>query len=212
MKRLLQLLLSLNLLLAAGLLQASNTRLYDFKVYLDDSEIGSHRFEISSDTATQQVKSKADFDVKFLFFNAYQYRHSNTEIWQGECLQAINATTDDNGERLFVRGEKEDGALVLRTNDGSRTVEGCIRSFAYWDPDLLNSTHLLNSQTGELEPVEVMKLGTSTIDYRGQQVPAMHYIISGEDLSIELWYSTEEEWLALESTLENGKRLRYRLP
>ena len=200
------------LLLAPMLLQASNTRSYDFKVYLDESEIGSHRFEISSDTATQQVRSEADFDVKFLFFSAYQYRHSNTEIWQGECLKAINATTDDNGERLFVRGEREDNALLLETNDGLRTVQGCIRSFAYWDPELLNSTHLLNSQTGELEAVEVRNLGTSSIEYRGREVPAEHYIILGEDLSIELWYSTEQEWLALESTLDNGKRLRYRIP
>lgn len=200
------------LLLAPMLLQASNTRSYDFKVYLDESEIGSHRFEISSDTATQRVRSEADFDVKFLFFSAYQYRHSNTEIWQGECLKTINATTDDNGERLFVRGEREDNALLLETNDGLRTVQGCIRSFAYWDPELLNSTHLLNSQTGELEPVEVKKLGASSIEYRGRQVPAVHYMISGEDLSIELWYSTEQEWLALESTLDNGKRLRYRIP
>lgn len=200
------------LLLMPVLLQASNTRSYDFKVYLDESEIGSHRFEILSDTDTQQVRSEADFDVKFLFFSAYQYRHSNTEIWQGECLKAINATTDDNGERLFVRGERADDALVLETSEGERTVKGCIRSFAYWDLDLINSTHLLNSQTGELEPVEVKDLGTSSIEYQGREVPAEHYIIRGEDLSIELWYSTEREWLALESTLENGKRLRYRIP
>ena len=29
--------------------------------------------------------------IKFLFFDAYRYRHENEELWRDGCLQAIDA-------------------------------------------------------------------------------------------------------------------------
>ena len=185
---------------------------YAFKVFLDDKEIGHHRFEVLRQGAETMVKSEADFTVKFLFFNAYSYRHSNTELWQEGCLRLIDAQTDDNGDELFVRGKLKNAKLSLETQAGMSEVDGCIRSFAYWDLDLLRDKQLLNPQTGELLPVTVEFLGESDIEHRGTSVAAKHYIIRGEDLDIELWYSKDRNWLALESTLENGSRLSYRIP
>jgi len=46
---------------------------------------------------------------------------------------------------------------------------------------------------------------------RGEPVAAYRYRLSGEDLKIDLWYSPDNHWLALESTLEGGRKLRYRM-
>ena len=185
---------------------------YAFKVFLDDKEIGQHTFEVRKQGEEIMVKSEAAFNVKFLFFNAYTYKHSNTELWQEGCLRLIDAQTDDNGDELFVRGKLDDASLSLETPAGVNEIDGCIRSFAYWDLDLLRDKQLLNPQTGELLPVTVEFVGESDIEYRGTTVPALQYIIRGEDLAIELWYSKERDWLALESTLENGSKLSYRIP
>ena len=87
-----------------------------------------------------------------------------------------------------------------------------IKTFAYWDPDFLNETTLLNSQTGEVIAVDSEFLGKETLNHRGNEIIARRYRLHGEDLQIDLWYSLEDHWLALESLTESGRVIRYALP
>jgi hypothetical protein len=97
------------------------------------------------------------------------------------------------------------------THEGTRSIDGCIKTFAYWDPEFLTSRSLLNSQTGEMNRVEVSNLGEEVISVRNQSTPAIHYYIAAEKFSMDLWYSAKGEWLALQSTTEGDARLRYEL-
>jgi hypothetical protein len=45
---------------------------------------------------------------------------------------------------------------------------------------------------------------------RGRPVAASRHRLTGPGLSIDLWYAGAE-WVALESSLEGGRRLRYEL-
>jgi len=95
-----------------------------------------------------------------LFVNAYRYRHSSEERWRAGCLHGILARTDDNGEALEINGRRQDKVLRLDTPEGNRALEGCVRSFAFWDPHLLaGSQRLLNTQTGEYLDVQWQPLG-----------------------------------------------------
>ena len=188
---------------------AAQTKQYQFKVFLDDKHIGQHRFQVIRDQLQTLVKSEAKFDLNFMFLNLYRYRHSSQEVWQGNCLKSIHTTTVVNGEKSFVRGNSGESAMRVKTADDSVMLEGCIRSFAYWDVAALDAGFLLNSQTGKLLPVVLEKLGHSPIWLRGKPVNAHHYRIKNESLSIDLWYSESLEWLALESLTEQGARLRY---
>ena len=76
---------------------------------------------------------------------------------------------------------------------------------------MLRQTQLLNAQTGALDQTRVVDLGGETITGRGAPVPAKRYRITGPKNPIDLWYSPADEWLALESTLTGGRRLRYAL-
>ena len=46
---------------------------------------------------------------------------------------------------------------------------------------------------------------------RGGRVMARRYRIDGAGNPIDLWYSANDEWLALESAVAGGRRLRYTL-
>ena len=48
--------------------------------------------------------SKAEFQVKFLFVTAYDYRHQATERWDANCLRTLGSVTDDNGDAFEVAG------------------------------------------------------------------------------------------------------------
>lgn len=186
-------------------------KVYDFKVLLDDEKIGTQRFTVSAEGERTRVQVDASFDVKFWLFTAYSYRHSNVEVWQGQCLREIRAQTDDNGDKFYVRGRYEDGRLKLETHDGRKTFEGCVKTYAYWNPDWFRDSRLLNSQTGELQPVEITTVGEETITVRGKPTRTEHRRIKSEKFTIDLWYTEEREWVALQSTTSKGAKLFYRL-
>ena len=183
-----------------------------FTVYLDDQEIGYHNFSLVQKENHKEIYSNASFDVKFLFFNAYSYRHDNVEKWNGQCLKSINAVTDDNGELYNVSGKIANDAFVVNTAEKERSYLPCVQTFAYWDPDFLKETALLNSQTGEMVEVDSELIGKETLKHKGKDITARHYRLKGDDLQIDLWYSDDDHWLALESLTENGSIVRYTMP
>ncbi len=196
----------------ASVAVAATTGEWDFTVYLDERPIGTHRFTVSQDGERSIVDISADFRVRMLFLTLYAYRHDNREEWKGGCLQRISARTDDNGARYRIDGERSVHEFVLKTPLGESSLPSCVQSFWYWDPRILEARQLLNAQNGEYLDVRVESLGPDRVIVRGTPVEAERYrLIAGDDIGIDLWYSPRREWLALESTTENGARLRYRI-
>lgn len=182
-----------------------------FTVFLDDEEIGFHNFTVENREDQQLIYTNARFDVKFLFFTAYTYEHSNVEQWQGQCLKKINAVTDDNGENYSVAGESSSEGFIVKTQDAKNIYSSCVKTFAYWDSSFLKTPTLLNSQTGEMVDVEVNYMGENKLSINGHDVTARKYRLLGEKLQIDLWYSDEDRWIALESLTEGGHRIRYQM-
>jgi len=193
--------------------QASQEQHWNFRVFLDDKSIGYHSFRIiPQGNDARELQIRAHFDVKFLFFVAYRYRHNNTEVWQGNCLQRIEARTNDNGKQYFVRGSQSGKAFEVMSDDEEITAAGCVKTFAYWDPSILKARRLLNAQTGEFVDVEVESLGEDRIPVNGQLMRANHYRLNSELGEIDLWYAVDgQRWLALQSKTESGRKLSYRM-
>jgi hypothetical protein len=205
------LVLLLTLIFFVSAASASETRDWEFTVMLGEREIGTHRFSLREHDGARELVSEAEFDVKVLFLNAYRYRHRAVERWESGCLVSIHATTDDNGEHMQVRGHSRDDVFAVHTGDGKTALPACVRSFAYWNRDLLQTNRLLNAQTGEYEPVTVRRTGTERMTVRGMTLDAKRYVIEGRDYSISLWYSPDNEWLALETGTDSGEPLRYQI-
>jgi hypothetical protein len=192
--------------------RSSDTQQWNFRVYLDDSEIGYHNFSLFEEDGRKRLVTEAEFKVKFLFFTAFSYEHVNEETWKGDCLQEIFSQTNANGRMFEVRGVRDEGALEINSGEGRREVSGCVKTFAYWNPDILDEAELLNSQTGELLPVEIEPVATETLVVGGENVPARRYRLESRNMELDIWYSRDrQKWLALESTVKGGRKLRYEL-
>jgi hypothetical protein len=185
------------------------TRTWIFRVLLDGDDIGQHRFTLRNLGAERRLLSEARFDVKLLFFSAYRYAHDAEERWQGDCIAALTAHTSDNGKLHRVEAARADGRLTVASAAGRVALDGCVKTFAYWNPAILREPRLLNAQTGEYMAVSVAALGEEIIAAPAGTVRARRYALRGRNLAIDLWYSTDNEWFALESTTEGGRRLRY---
>jgi hypothetical protein len=150
-------------------------------------------------------------EVKILFIPFYSYQHANTELWDQDCLQSINAVTNDNGESYLVSGKRQSEGLKLKTESTEAVLNGCVRSFAYWDHQLLRAERLLNSQTGEYLPVKIQDLGNEVITLGNLTLIAKRIQLSTNQDVINLWYSGQDRWIALESKTRSGKIIRYEL-
>lgn len=180
-----------------------------FRVLLDDREIGSHRFSVTERDGRLDVESDASFAVRFLFVDAYRYAHRARERWRGDCLEAIDAETDDNGRQLNVRGVHDGRRLEVMTEDGRASLPGCVMSFAYWNPAMLRQSRLLNAQTGEHDAVRVEALGEEPIRVSDRELLARRYALHTEGFRVDLWYAPGDRWVQLETRTSSGQRLRY---
>jgi hypothetical protein len=184
---------------------------WDFNVFLDDKRVGKHRFVVSEENGTKQVRSEASFLYKIFFISAYRYEHQADERWAGNCLADIAADTNVNGKRTEVSGEQSNIGFVVDSGDGSVALPECVMTFAYWNPIFLEQPRLLNPQTGEYVDVVVEEIGPELLEVRGLPVSATRFRLTASKIDLTLWYSPDDEWLALESVAKGGRIIRYEL-
>ena len=183
-----------------------------FDVFLDKNKIGKHSFTLINNTLT----SKAKFNVKVLFINAYQYNHTAVEQWQGDCLSGLEAHTVENKVTTDVRGAKNATGFEVGDGKTKQTLPACSMTFAYWNPKILEQKQLLNPQNAEYLNTTVEKLANETITVKGKPTETTHYKLKGaldgkNKLNIELWYNLSNEWVALKSTTPEGYNINYKL-
>lgn len=184
-----------------------------FDVLLNDESIGRHEFTIREDQNRRVVESRAEFDVRVMFVPVFSYRHSNTEQWVDGCLRRIESETDSNGTNYRVSGEERGDAFTVETRQSERAYQdACVMTFAYWDRRFLEQDQLLNSQTGELVDVDVEPLSQESVELNGRSVAVDAFRVYSPDGEVDirvLYARGSDEWVALESRLENGRLMRY---
>ena len=193
--------------------QAMNNEVesWNFDVYLNDKKVGKHSFTVAEADGVKLVQSEANFKYKILFIPAYKYEHTAAERWTDNCLVDLSATTNDNGERILVTGSQTNSGFAIQRGQSPVELPECVMTFAYWNPEFLEQPRLLNPQTGEYVDISVEQAGSDILEVRGQQVAATRFRLTAYDIDLTLWYSPDDEWLALESVAKGGHIIRYEL-
>lgn len=189
----------------------AENREWSFRVLLDGKDVGSQHFVLTHENGRTQLETEANFKVKILFATVYRYTHRNVETWEGDCLTEIRSTTDANGKPYAVNGERRDGFFEMQGDGQKEQLPECISSFAYWDPAFLENSRLLNSQNGKYLDVQITQAGSDFLTIKGKKVAARKYHLAAGELDLHLWYSKENEWLALESRTKGNRVLSYEL-
>ncbi|MBX9675221.1 MAG: hypothetical protein K2V71_01245 [Methylotenera sp.] len=184
-----------------------------FDVFLDKSKIGKHTFSLDQN---RQLTSRAKFNVKVLFVNAYSYDHISKEQWKEDCLASIDANTTENKVVTNIKGAQKEAGFEVSDGKKTQTLSSCAMTFAYWNPKILAQSKLLNPQNAEYLDTQFEKLASETITVKGKPVEATHYKLKGSlngknKLNIELWYNAKNEWVALKSITPEGYTINYKL-
>lgn len=191
---------------------AAHAQTWDYTVLLDGDPIGTHRFVVQAgDAGSRSVHTEAEFRVRLLGVPVYRYRHTADERWQGDCLQQLDAQTDDDGERSQVQARADDGGLRLKSPLGESTAAGCLMSFAYWNPALRLQNRLLNVQTGRIEEVRWQRMESTGIPVRGRTVEATRWRLTGIERPLDVWWTQDGRWVGLDAAVRGGRQLSYRI-
>ncbi len=192
---------------------AASAQEWSFDVYLDKSKIGKHTFSLDNNNV---LTSRAKFNVKVLFIDAYKYDHTAKEQWKGDCLSSLEANTVENKVVTNVKADSATGSFQLTSARAAQPFPSCVMTFAYWNPRILEQAKLLNPQNAEYLNITVEKLANESIMVKTKPTETTHYKLKGaldgkNKLNIELWYNLKNEWVALKSITPEGYAIVYKL-
>jgi hypothetical protein len=165
-------------------------------VLRDGSSIGTHRVTIREAGNRREVDVAIDMAVKLAFVTVYRYTHRATEVWAGERLVSLEASTDDNGTRTRVLATAGESGLAVSGSGGSYIAPADTAPSSYWNRDKLNRGALLDTQSGKLATVANENLGETSITADGRPQLVSTYRVTG-DLKADLSYAADDSWVGL---------------
>ena len=182
--------------------EAASKRVLDFAVFLNDREVGEHKFELLEQGESIDVSSTMSLDFKLFKIKRIKYRHQANEIWQSGCLVALQSETEKQGNAVAVEANSDQTGLVIQRPKEVETITGCVRGFSYWNPQWLEGGYLLNAETGINVPVEISSRFS-------EQDNITHIKLALPKVDIVLQYDAAGDWLSLQTKLLIGGTLRY---
>jgi hypothetical protein len=199
-----------------------------YAVYREGQQIGRHNVTFEHKGPIKVVTVDCEIEVKKLGVTAYRYSHRSRENWNGELLQSLHATTDDNGQRFTVTAERRDSSLIVERTaptlmptaaaladqgyqgpDVSRqVVPGTLLPTSGWNFGQVKQSTLLNTQTGKVANVQVAPSGQEMVQMPSGSVATTRYRYTG-DLKMDQWFDDKGRWIKATFTAFDGSTIEY---
>jgi hypothetical protein len=198
-----------------------------YGVYRGGAQIGRHTITFKQQGPIKVVTSDCDIDVKTMGVTAYRYIYRGREEWDGEQLQALQASTDDNGQRFAVSAERRGGSLMVERTAPAKVSTAALMDQGYRGPDVsrealpagilptsqwnfrqVQQSSLLNTQYGTISRVQVSPAGRETVQTGKSSISATRYRYSG-DLRMDQWFDDRGRWVKGTFTAFDGSMIEY---
>jgi hypothetical protein len=168
-----------------------------FEVLRDgDSSIGRHTVSFRPRGDELRVEIEIELEVTLAFITVFRYEHHNVEIWRDSRLIALDARTNDDGKRAWVKAHQTSQGLAVTGSSGSFIAPADTMPTNYWNKAMIERTRLLDTLSGRMVEVSVEPVGSATVDWGGRAVNARKYVARG-DLDLTIWYTPDGEWVKL---------------
>ena len=178
-----------------------------FKVLRDGTPVGYHRVDFRDQGSDVIVDTKFLVEIDFLFITAYRYKYESTEVWRDGCLAELRAITDDDGDRSSVNATGNGSGLLVTGPDGGVVSAPRLFPTNHWNSGVIGSEKVLNTITGQVDDVQIVDRGASTVTARGETVTAQRFTYTG-DLDVDVWYDEEGRWVKMRFE-KDGATIEY---
>lgn len=167
-----------------------------FDVYRNGKPLGVHVLTFKEEAGALRVTVDVDLAVRIGPLVAWRYRHDVRETWREGRLVALESETRKDGRdyALKVRAAADGLEVDGQAYDGPAPLD--LPPSTYWNRKLVEASAMLNTETGEVLPIAVEKLGSETIDAGGETITATRYRLKSK-LNLDLWYDEQGRWVKL---------------
>lgn len=200
-----------------------------FDVYRNGQPIGQHTLAFQQDGAIRTVTIAVDLAVRALGIVAYRYQHNSKEVWSNNALQALEARTDDNGQKYVVSVKRGNDGLTVQRQSPAASATAAETSdkglqpstFArevlpanllpttHWNVNQVGQSALLNTQYGTKSKTRVTTLGREPVKLaNGTIVQATRYHYTG-DIRMDQWFDERGRWVKSAFPAHDGSSIDY---
>ncbi len=183
-----------------------------FEILRNGKPFGMHSVKFEQDGDKTRVLIDIEMKYKLGPITAFNYEHSNEEVWKGDQILSMTSKTDDDGDDYAVDatwGDKVEVDVTKNAEEEAYEAPKDIYTTSYWNIKSLKADKLLNTQKGEIEDVSLTKIGREEYSTSQETVEADHYKVEAS-LPLDLWYDAKtQQWIGLKFSAR-GSDFEYR--
>lgn len=180
-----------------------------FDVRRNGALVGSHTVSFFRQGERLLTSTRFEVAVDVLFITAYRYLYASEATWTGACLEALTATTDDNGKESVVRVSRSGDRLAVSGPGGTAAAPLATLPTEHWAYAVVGRDAVINTITGRMAGVAIENIGTAQVRKAdGISIPARHFVYSG-DLHNEVWYDGDGRWIKMRFKAADGSTIDY---
>ena len=180
-----------------------------FEIWRKGDQIGTHTLTFVQTGDKLVVTIAVRIAIYFGPIRLFNYRMDGVEQWQDGQIAHIHTVTNDNGSHAHMRADMGAAGFAVQGNGTAPYMA---------PPHALPATHWnhaeldgpwINPQNGKLLRPHMTPLGEESVTTAGGgTATGRHYRVSG-DVALDLWYDTNQRWLALSFAGKDGSEIRY---
>src|SRR5690348_4363678 len=142
-------------------------------------DIGTYANLVQTNGDTTTVTTTVHLAVKVLGIVMHREDDQRTEEWKNNRLVAFHGVTDKNGDKIVVNGKAHDDSFIITTPSGTYAAPASVHPANPWSFASLQSTMMMQVDSGKVNPVQVRGGGETTVEINGAKIVAREYEVDG---------------------------------
>ena len=181
----------------------------EFDVIREGKIVGEHKTSFDREDGKLVIKSHMMLKIYVLMFPIYTFSYVSTEIWRENLLSKLNVKVNDGGESTEINANVEGDEIVVDGPNGRARAKVPIFSSNHWNADVVNSNVVLNTLTGRINSIKVLRREEERVALSEGSVRAVRYDYSGEIEDTSVWYDPQGRWVKLMFKARDGSTIEY---
>ncbi|MBK8211308.1 MAG: hypothetical protein IPK78_16500 [Rhodospirillales bacterium] len=137
-----------------------------------------------------------------------RYTYEASDRWRDGCLIISRVAVNDDGKVSPVEAMLDDDRLKVTGPGGPASMPPEVFPTHHWNAGVLGSDAVLNTITGRLDSVQIIRRGEEMVPVNGTMAPATRYAYTGA-LTNEVWYDSQGRWVKMEFSDKSGATISY---
>lgn len=158
-----------------------------FDVFRGGERVGTHSFEFADGPGRFVARYRSEIAFALGSGREWRYLNDGEEIWRDGWLDILTSDTRRGAADHRLRLEREGAALYGRADGRAISVSGYVITTSLWHRDTPFTQVLLGHEDGFTKVVNMLRLGSETVEAPEGPVSARRYALSGE-IERNLWY------------------------